>query len=108
MELLNSELLFHWTPELQKRFAEQWTTSWGTETWIFISEVHADYEFDTLIDPVKDDMGLDFVPCGKGEHVKRAERNNQTIAGNIRAISQPTFQSLSQNYDQTCNYDCCC
>ena len=55
-----------------------------------ISEVHADSEFDTLIDPVKDDMGLDFVPHGQGEHVKRAERNNQTIAGNVRAI----FHSL--------------
>ena len=54
------------------------------------SEVHADSEFDTLIGLVKDDMGLGFVPCGQGEHVKRAERNNWTIAGNIRAI----FHSL--------------
>ena len=55
-----------------------------------ISEIHADSEFDPMITPLEDNLHIDFVPYGQGEHVKKAERNNQTIAGNIRAI----FHSL--------------
>lgn len=59
----------------------------------YIKEIHADSEFDPMIAEIKDNLDIDFVPYGQGEHVKRAERNNQTIAGNIRAI----FHSLPYN-----------
>lgn len=55
-----------------------------------ITAIHADSEFDSMINDIKDDLNIDFVPYGQGEHVKRAERNNQTIAGNVRAV----FHSL--------------
>ena len=55
-----------------------------------ISEVHADNELEPLVGPIQDELDVTFVPYGQREHVKRAERNNQTIAGNVRAI----FHSL--------------
>ena len=51
-----------------------------------VAEIHADSEFDPMISEIKDELDIDFVPYGQGEHVKRAERNNQTIGGNVRAI----------------------
>ena len=51
-----------------------------------MAELHADSEFDPMIQDVKDEMDIAFISYGQGEHVKRAERNNQTIGGNVRAI----------------------
>ena len=51
-----------------------------------VDEIHADSEFDPMIIEIRDEMDMKFVVYGQGEHVKRAERNNQTLGGNVRAI----------------------
>ncbi len=49
-----------------------------------INSIFCDQEFKPLMDPVKDELGVDMNYTTTDEHVPEAERNNRTIAERIR------------------------
>ena len=51
----------------------------------YISEIHCDQEFRTLMDQVSDGMNVRMNYTSTSEHVPQAERNNRTIGERIRA-----------------------
>ncbi len=50
-----------------------------------ITDIHADPEFNPLLNKVCDELNIRLNPTAKGEHVPEAERNNRTIEERIRA-----------------------
>ena len=53
---------------------------------MMIKTIYCDGEIKSLMDDVKDDMGIDVNISAAGEHESMAERNNETIGGGMRSI----------------------
>ena len=51
-----------------------------------ITDMNIDNEFKPIMDPIKDELGINMNYTTEGEHVPAAERNNRTIEEHIRAI----------------------
>ena len=51
-----------------------------------VREIHCDWEFKPLMDPVKDMMGVEMHYPPAGDHVPQAERLNRVIGERVRAI----------------------
>ena len=50
-----------------------------------ITTINCDQEFESMMNKIKDDLGVDINPASQGEHVPEAERNNRAIKERIRS-----------------------
>ncbi len=51
-----------------------------------IRDIHCDNEFRPLMEPIKDELGVDMNYANAEDHVPEAERNNRTIKERVRAL----------------------
>ena len=58
-----------------------------------ITTINCNQEFESMMNEIKDDLGVDINPASQGEHVPEAERNNRAIKERIRS----TYHNLPYN-----------